>query len=65
MGVGRGSRGTKAPLDAENIIKKGYFLSFEREKSTFTTVAPLEKFWKNPLVAPPGRNLSDTHVYGL
>ena len=25
--------------------------------------APLEKFWKNPLVPPPGINPSDTHVY--
>jgi len=42
--------------------KKGCFFSFEWEKTNFTIFAhPLEKFWKNPLVLPPGKNLSDAH----
>ena len=48
-----GGRGGLAPLDFENISKKGCFLSFELEKPNFTTFGPLEKLWKNPLVPPP------------
>jgi len=32
--------------------KRGCFLSFEWEKSYFTTFGPLENFRKNPLVPP-------------
>jgi len=54
MGVGRGGAGgPRRPLDFEiYIAKKGCFLSFEWEKTNFTTFVPLEKFWKNPLVPP-------------
>jgi len=42
--------------------KKGCFLSFEWEKTSFTTFAiPLEKFWRNPLV-PRGKNPSDARA---
>jgi len=64
MGVGRGAEGAKPPLGFENYSKKGCFLSFEREEPNFTTFGPpLEKFWKNPLMAPPGKNPSDGHVF--
>jgi len=40
-------------MDFEISIKKGCFLSFEWEKSNFTTFgSPMEKFRKNPLVPP-------------
>jgi len=56
-------KGGASPLDFENISKIGCFLSFEWEKTNFTTFGPpLEKFWKNPLVAPPGKNTSDAHT---
>jgi len=50
MGVGRG--GACPLLDFEIFSKKGFSFSFEWEKGNFTTSGPLEKFWKNPLVAP-------------
>jgi len=28
-------------------------------------LASLENFWKNPLVAPPGKYTSDAHDYGV
>jgi len=46
--------GVGCPLGFEKFQQKRCFLSFEREKTNFTTFAPLpEKVWKNPLVAPP------------
>jgi len=48
-GAGEPSR----PLDFEIFSKKGCFFSFEWEKTNFTTFGPLEKFWKNPVVAHP------------
>jgi len=61
MGVGRG--GARAPWVLKISAKKGCFLSFEWEKTNFTTFAPpLEKFWKIPRCAP-GKNLSDAHVH--
>jgi len=49
------ARGSFAPLDFENFIKKGCFLSFEWEKKQNSPhLTPLEKFWKNPLVV--GKN---------
>jgi len=49
-------------VDFENFSKIG-FPSFEWEKVNFTTlVPPLEKFWENPPVPPPGKNPSDAHV---
>jgi len=53
MGVGRGAGGLGPTLDFELFSKKSCFLSFEWEKSNFATFEPLEKFWKNTLVAPP------------
>ena len=54
MGVGRGRAVvTLAPLDFKNFSTKGCFLSFQWEKTNFTTFGtPIEKFWKNTLVAP-------------
>jgi len=44
MGVGRGGKGAETTLDIHNFSKKGYFLSFEWEKTNFTTFGlPLEK----------------------
>jgi len=50
----KGGQGrAKPPLDFKIFSKKYCFLSFEREKSNFTTFCPpLERFRKNPLVAP-------------
>ena len=53
MGVGRGGAGEPFPLDFENFSKKNCFLSFEWEKTNFTTSSPpLKNFWTNPLVTP-------------
>jgi len=50
----RGQRGPWPPLYFEIFSKKGCFLSFEWEKTNFTTFGhSLDKIWKNPLVAPP------------
>jgi len=57
MGVQR--TGGLGPLDFENIIKKGCFLSSEWEKTKFSNLGPL--FWKNPLVFPPGKSPPDAH----
>jgi len=43
MGVGRGGRGALLPWILKFSTKKGCFLSFEKEKSNFTTFSPLEK----------------------
>jgi len=57
MRVGRGG---KASWILKVSPKKGCFFCFESEKTNFTTFAPpLEKFWKNTLVAPLGKNPSD------
>jgi len=50
---GRGGRG-----GLEILAKRDCFLSFEWEKTNFTTLGPLDKFWKIPLVPPPGKNPS-------
>ena len=56
MGVGTG--GTSR-LDFENFSKNDCFLSFESEKTNFTTFSPsLESFWKNPPVPPLEKILS-------
>jgi len=44
--------GGQCPLDFEILANKGCFISFEWEKTNFTTFDPLEKFWKYPLVLP-------------
>jgi len=54
-GVRRGSMGAKASLDFEIFSKKSGILSFELEKQISPLLTPLEKFWKNHLVAPPGK----------
>ena len=56
MGVGRGGNG---PLDFEILSKKSCFLNFEWEKANLTTF----HHWKNPLVAPSGKDPSDAHVH--
>jgi len=50
------------PLDFQMFTKKGCFLSFEWEKSNFTTFAPP---WKNVGKIPsglPGKNLPEAHI---
>jgi len=47
----------------ENFSKKGCFLSFEWQKTNFSTLSPLEKLLENPLVALPGKNPSDAHTH--
>jgi len=50
-----GGKGEKAPLDFEKLSKKK---RFRVGKNKFTTFGPdLEKFFKNPLVTPPGKIL--------
>jgi len=55
MGVGRGAAVALAlPWILKFSAKEGCFLSFEWEKSNFTTFGhPLEKFRKNPLLPSP------------
>jgi len=55
MGVGKGGRGAKAPLDFEIFCKKGCFLGFQWEKTNFTTFAP--PFEKFPSDLPLEKNL--------
>ena len=57
-------QGSLPPLDFEIFCKKGCFLSFEWEKNKFHHFwpPPLEKFWKNPILSPPGKNPSDAHA---
>jgi len=60
MQLASASEGRLAPLDFEIFSKKGCFLSFERQKSNFTTFGPpLEELRKNPLVVPYWKNPSD------
>jgi len=48
--------------DFENFSKKGCFLSFEWEKTSFTTFGSLlEIILKSPRVPTPGENSSDAH----
>ena len=52
--MSEGGQGRAKALDSENFSKNSCFLSFEWEKTNFTTFdLPLENFWKNPLVPPP------------
>jgi len=54
MGVGKGGKEAKAPLDLKNFRKKGCFLSVEWEKTNFTIFGPpWKKFGKNPCAPPP------------
>jgi len=49
-------------VNFENFSKKGCFLSFEWEKTNFTTFGPPGKILeKSPGAPPPGKNPSDTH----
>jgi len=62
MGVGRGIReGQGLPLEFENSAKKGCFLSFQGEKTNFTTLISPTKILEKYLSGPPGQNLSDAH----
>ena len=61
MGVGRGGLGP--PWILKISANRGCFLGFDWEKTNFATFGHLiEKFWKNPLMAPPGKNSSDAHA---
>ena len=61
MGVGRGGKGAETTLDIHNFSKKGYFLSFEWEKTNFTTFGlPLEKTLEESTIGP-GKNPCDAH----
>jgi len=62
MGVGRRGRGPWPPLDFEISAKKHCFLSFEQEKTNFTTFVPHRKITENPLVLPPGKNPYHAHA---
>jgi len=42
--------------------KKVCFLSFEWEKTNFTTFEPTGKFFEKSPGGPPGKNPSDAHV---
>jgi len=65
MGVGRGGQGGKPPWIFKISAKEVVF-QFRGVKNKFHHFwPPLEKFWKNSLVAPPGKNPSDAHVCGL
>jgi len=48
------------------ILAKKVVLLISSGKTNFTTfAAPLEIFWKNPLVAPSGKNPSDAHASNI
>jgi len=50
------------PLDFENFRKK-VVCSMARGKNQISPLlTPLEKIWKNPLVALPGKNPFDAHA---
>jgi len=56
-----GGQEKQSPLDFENFSKNVVF-KFRVGKNKFHYFwIPLEKFWKNPLVTPSGKNLSDAH----
>jgi len=58
---GRG-QGPLSPLYLENFRQKGCFLSFEWEKTNFTTFVPLlEKILEKIECSPGGRSSSDAH----
>ena len=64
MGVGRGGRGAKPPLDFENFSKKGCFLSFEWENQISPLLAPpCKNFGRIPWWPTPGKNPSDSHAH--
>jgi len=50
-------------LEFENFSKKCCFLNFECQTKFYHCWAPVEKPWENPLVAPPGKILSDAHAH--
>jgi len=56
-------RGPLPPLDFEIFSKKGYFLSFEREKTNFViaTFGPPWNILNKSTNAPPGKNPSEAH----
>ena len=60
----KGGRGNKTSLDIENFSKKKLFPYFIVWKNEFCLFCPPRKNdWKNPLVAPPGKNPSDAHAH--
>ena len=61
MVVGRGAGGALAPWILEIWAKNGCFLVSSEKNFSPLLASLLEKFWKNPLVSPPGKNSSDAH----
>jgi len=60
---GEDKEGPCPPLDFESISKKGLFYQFRGAKNKFHHFwPPWNKFWENPLLAPPGKKPSDAHV---
>jgi len=58
----RGERGVLAPLYFEiPQQKKVVFLISSGKNQIYLLLAPLDKFKKNPLMPPPGKNPSDAH----
>ena len=61
IAVGRGAGGER-PLSILKILTKKVVFLFLSNKNKFHHFWPLlEKFWKNPLEPPLGKNTSDAH----
>ena len=60
---GRLKGGGLSPLDLKISAKKGCFLDSSGKNKFNHFWLHLEKFWKNSLVAPPGKNPSNAHGY--
>jgi len=58
MGVRKGDSGGQAPPWILNILaKKVVFLVSSGKKQILLLLDPLDKFWKNPLVASLGKSV--------
>jgi len=53
MGVGRGAGGPTPPWILKLSAKKVVFSISRGKKQISPLLAPLEKFWENPLLPPP------------
>jgi len=53
IGVKRGGGGPRSTLDFENFNKKGCFLSYDWEKTNFTTFVSPGKIWEKSPGGPP------------
>jgi len=58
MGI---KKGAKAPWILKFLAKKGWFLSFEWEKSNVTIFGPTRKSLEKSSRGPLGKNPSDAH----